>query len=603
MKKSLNLSVNQFCFQNVINQNVFNFLVDTCLSLNFFKEKKMNFLNQMGFRNKIIFIVSIAIIICSSISIFGFLFFNKRELHHGIIDKSRAIHLRLDAAKDYVATQQGLEPVIDRMKKKYTPTDVMSAEDKDIVLKQVPIVAAMKIGAKDAEKDHYEFRVFSDEPRNEGNKATQVEKVIFDKFLEDKNLSEYIDDNDESITVYRPVRLNKEIGCFTCHGDPKNSPWGNGRDILGYKMENWEDGKLHGVFAIKTDLKKLAAVTSSQTTIAPANILILAIFFGGAIGILLAFLLIKKPIAILNEIVTGLNTSGQEVSSAAVQIASTSEQLSQASTEQAASLQETSSSVDEISSMISTNNENAMNSSKTSELSLLTAEKGKVVVGEMIKAIDDISSSNNLIMNQIDETNKDIESIITIINEIALKTKVINDIVFQTKLLSFNASVEAARAGEQGKGFSVVAEEVGNLAAMSGTAATEISAMLESSIKKVEDVVRNSKEKIGRLVISGKDNIVIGNRVAMDCDNVLNEIVNSVSSVSKMVNEISSASQEQALGVHEITKAMAQLDLVTQQNSSSSTESANAASMLSDQATQLNSLVQSLVQTINGDKN
>lgn len=465
----------------------------------------------------------------------------------------------------------------------------------------MPIVAAMKIGAKDAEKDDYEFRVFSDEPRNEGNKATSVEKVVFNKFLNDPQLKEYIDDNDESITVYRPVRLKKEIGCFTCHGDPKTSPWGNGRDILGYQMENWEDGKLHGVFAIRTDLKKLAMALSAKETIAPSNILIAAIFLGGVLSLILSFLMIRKPIEKLNDIVKGLNHSGEEVTSAATQIASSSVELSQASTEQAASLQETSSTIEEISSMITTNTDNALKSKNSSEQSLVTAEKGKVVIDQMIKAIDNINQSNNQIMSQIDETNKDIENIVTIINEIGAKTKVINDIVFQTKLLSFNASVEAARAGEQGKGFSVVAEEVGNLAAMSGNAALEITRMLDNSITTVESVVKNSKEKIGKLVLCGKENVATGTRVANECGNVLDEIVTSVASVSKMISDISSASQEQAQGVHEITKAVGQLDLVTQQNSSSSSESANAASVLSDQAGQLNSLVQQLVQTINGD--
>jgi methyl-accepting chemotaxis protein len=78
-------------------------------------------------------------------------------------------------------------------------------------------------------------------------------------------------------------------------------------------------------------------------------------------------------------------------------------------------------------------------------------------------------------MNQINYSNEQMSEIVKVIQEIETKTKVINDIVFQTKLLSFNASVEAARAGEQGKGFAVVAEEVGNLAQMSGNAAKEIS--------------------------------------------------------------------------------------------------------------------------------
>ncbi|MBC7429616.1 MAG: hypothetical protein H7336_13445, partial [Bacteriovorax sp.] len=235
-----------------------------------------------------------------------------------------------------------------------------------------------------------------------------------------------------------------------------------------------------------------------------------------------------------------------------------------------------------------------------SEQSLITAERGKVVVDHMIKAIGDINTSNIGIMNQINETNSEIENIVKIINEIGTKTKVINDIVFQTKLLSFNASVEAARAGEQGKGFAVVAEEVGNLAAMSGAAALEITNMLDGSIKAVEGIVRGSKEKIGKLILDGKEKVETGTRIAYECEEVLNEIVSSVASVSKMITEISTASQEQAQGVHEITKAIAQLDQVTQQNSANSMESAVAAGTLSNQAELLNSLVQKLVQTVEG---
>lgn len=302
----------------------------------------------------------------------------------------------------------------------------------------------------------------------------------------------------------------------------------------------------------------------------------------------------------LRAIASQLHDSGEHVNSAANQIATASVQLSQATTEQAASLQETSSSIEEISSMINANTDNAKQSTTISERSLSTAERGKVVVDHMIKAIGDIDTSNAGIVNQINETNKEIENIVKIINDIGNKTKVINDIVFQTKLLSFNASVEAARAGEQGKGFAVVAEEIGNLATMSGTAALEITNMLDGSIKAVEDIIRDSKEKIGKLIINGKEKVETGTRVARECEDVLAEIVTSVANVSKMITEISSASQEQAQGVHEITKAIAQLDQVTQQNTANSAESANAAETLSNQAEELNSLVQKLVQTIEG---
>lgn len=302
----------------------------------------------------------------------------------------------------------------------------------------------------------------------------------------------------------------------------------------------------------------------------------------------------------LQAIATDLSTSGEQVSSASSQIAAASEELSQATTEQAASLQETSSSIEEISTMINANTENAKKSSVESGQSMATAERGKKVVDHMISAIGEINSSNNSIMDQINETNKEIENIVKIINEIGTKTKVINDIVFQTKLLSFNASVEAARAGEQGKGFAVVAEEVGKLASMSGAAALEISNMLDGSIKKVEEIVKDSKEKIGKLVLTGKEKVDTGTKVAQECEEVLNEIVISVASVSKMVAEIATASEEQALGVHEITKAVGQLEQVTQQNTANSAESANAGGILSNQAEMLNSLVQKLAQTIQG---
>lgn len=324
------------------------------------------------------------------------------------------------------------------------------------------------------------------------------------------------------------------------------------------------------------------------------------------IGVLASVILLLKLsasiISGLREVAKALNQSGDTVSSAAHQIAASSEQLSQATTEQSSSLQETSSSIEEISTMITSNTENAKQSTIFSEKSLSVAEKGKVVVEQMVSAINNINESNHNIMDQIDESNKDIENIVKIINEIGSKTKVINDIVFQTKLLSFNASVEAARAGEQGKGFAVVAEEVGSLASMSGAAALEITDMLEKSTQTVERIVRDSKDKIGKLILNSNEKVETGTRIAHECSEVLNEILNSVSSVSKMVNEISSASQEQAQGVHEITKAIAQLDQVTQQNSANSAESANAASSLSSEAFKLNSLVQSLVLIIEGQK-
>jgi methyl-accepting chemotaxis protein len=289
-----------------------------------------------------------------------------------------------------------------------------------------------------------------------------------------------------------------------------------------------------------------------------------------------------------------------QIKNASRDVAESSTKLSEAGILQAASLQETSASVEEISSMISANSENAKQSSIISGESLSMAEKGKKVVANMTIAINEINSSNNEIMEQINDTNIEIENIVKIINDIGGKTKVINDIVFQTKLLSFNASVEAARAGEQGKGFSVVAEEVGKLAAMSGEAALEITKMLNESIKTVEEIVKNSKDKIGKLVLESRDKVEAGARVASDCEKVLNDIVVSVARVSNMMIEISTASQEQAHGVQEINKALAQLDQVTQQNVRSAADSTAVAQALLNQSENLDGNIKGLTLIIEG---
>jgi methyl-accepting chemotaxis protein len=222
------------------------------------------------------------------------------------------------------------------------------------------------------------------------------------------------------------------------------------------------------------------------------------------------------------------------------------------------------------------------------------------VVEEMIGAIEGISESNETIRVQIEESNKQISDIVTVIAEIDTKTKIINDIVFQTKLLSFNASVEAARAGEHGKGFAVVAEEVGSLAEMSGRAAKEISDLLESSIKKVEGIVEDTKTKVERLMHTSKDRIQNGTKIANQCGDVLNGIVGNVNSVNTMVAEIAEACLEQSQGVQEITKAISELDQATQQNAATSEETASAAEELAQQAVALKNVVHLLTETIQG---
>ncbi len=354
-------------------------------------------------------------------------------------------------------------------------------------------------------------------------------------------------------------------------------------------------GQRWALKTIVTQDEALAAV--SQMRLALIIGALLAAFIVVSIALWYARNLANK----LTQVAEGLKGGASIVATTSQQIAEVSTRLSEASTEQAASLQETVASIDEISAMVQRNADSAASSSKTSEASTSAAQRGKEKVELMLDSIHEISKGNEEIMSSIQKSNQEINEIVRVIQAIAEKTKVINDIVFQTKLLSFNASVEAARAGEHGKGFAVVAEEVGNLASMSGKAATEISDMLDKSVQRVTQIVDGTKGMMDSLVKTSKDKVDFGTKTAKECANALDEIMRNVSSVNELVREISTASQEQSTGVREVTKAMAELDQVTQQNTASSNDASHTARELRDQADRLNAFVNELSLIVHGD--
>ncbi len=366
--------------------------------------------------------------------------------------------------------------------------------------------------------------------------------------------------------------------------------------MLGHKVEGAIDKVLE-----YQEVESKSWVTKASNAKKMSYTLMLAFFLVTAlvcltVGTYFSRAIIKN----LHAVAQQLSTGAEQVAAAGTQIAASSNDVSSAATEQAAAIEQTAASIEEMSSMVKSTAENAQKSRDVANESHTSAKEGEQVVGEMIQAMNDIDHANTEIMNQVESSNKEISDITRVIAEITNKTKVINDIVFQTKLLSFNASVEAARAGDHGKGFAVVAEEVGNLAQMSGNAAKEISGMLDDSAKKVEQIVSLTRSRVEGLMQTGKQRVETGIQVANRCAEVLGGLVKGVNEVHTMMGEISTAAAEQSNGVQEINKAIGQLSEATQQNSSSSTQAASAARMLSDQAERLRTSVSELMFTLNG---
>lgn len=317
-------------------------------------------------------------------------------------------------------------------------------------------------------------------------------------------------------------------------------------------------------------------------------IFVISLYFGRSIG------------NALMDIARRLGSSCERISLTSQQIAGSSQQLSAAATEQAASLEETAASLNEISSMVAKSTENAANMATSSADSERQATRGRDVIERMVTTMSGINESNDAIMKEVQSGHERLAEIVKVIQEIGAKTKVINEIVFQTKLLSFNASVEAARAGEHGKGFAIVADEVGNLAKMSGSAAKEIGDLLEGSLARVESITKDTQASVEKMILNGKDRVEEGLEVARECATVLGDIAGNVTRVASLAQEVSSASTEQAQGVEEINKAIGQIDAATQQNAAAGEASSTSARELSEQAVNLQEVVESLLATIEG---
>lgn len=506
---------------------------------------------KLKFGTRIIILLFSAVTLCVFSAIFVAGLAMREQGADDLVSKSRAVLSRLSAAANFVAKQGGLQIAVESAKKNF-PDGKLSDEEKSKVLKQVPIFAAMQIGSVESEKEHYKFRVFSDEPRNKDNTATAAEMDIFKKFLNDPKLEEIVDSNSEQVIVYRPVHLTEKMGCFTCHGNPTESPWKNGKDVLGFQMENWSDGKLHGVFAVISDLGPVKAEANHDVMVMGGWSGLVAV-----LAIILTFFLLRKPLGEVTTITQDLQQSALVLSSAANEISTSSQSLSSSASEAAASLEETTATTEEISSMIKLNAGNANQARALSKECEDLAKKGKEDVTLLVKSMSEISSSS-----------KKIEDIIN----------VIEDISFQTNLLALNAAVEAARAGEQGRGFSVVAEAVRGLAQRSATSAKEISDLIKDSVQMIH----------------------AGSELAERSGRAMTEIVAAVEKVSTLNNGVSEASNEQAQGVENINKAINELDKVTQQNAAASEETAAASEELNSQSQQLHGLVAKLNSVMTG---
>jgi methyl-accepting chemotaxis protein len=292
-----------------------------------------------------------------------------------------------------------------------------------------------------------------------------------------------------------------------------------------------------------------ASVASTESTVQWVTwITLIAAALGGG-GLM--FFIVRSVNTALLKTVNGLTEGAEQVARAASQVSTSSQSLAQGSSEQAASLEETSASAEEITAMTRKNGENAKMAAEVMAVVDQQMRDGNRTLQEMVGAMEEINNSSQKISKII---------------------KVIDEIAFQTNILALNAAVEAARAGEAGMGFAVVADEVRNLAQRSAQAAKDTTTLIEES-------VTNSSE--GRTKTQ---------RVA----EMIHSITESSEKVKTLVDEVHLGSREQARGVEQISKAVTQMDQVTQNTAANAEEGASASEELTAQAEALRGIVDDL---------
>ncbi|HEX4503140.1 MAG TPA: methyl-accepting chemotaxis protein [Scandinavium sp.] len=211
-------------------------------------------------------------------------------------------------------------------------------------------------------------------------------------------------------------------------------------------------------------------------------------------------------------------------------------------------VQQTVTTMSQMAASVQNNAETATAADKLSNAASAAATHGGQAMHTVVKTMDDIADSTQ---------------------RIGSITKLINDIAFQTNILALNAAVEAARAGEQGKGFAVVAGEVRHLASRSASAANDIRKLIDASASKVQ---------------SGSDQV-------HEAGKTMDDIVNQVRNVTGLIAQISLSTSEQAAGLSDLTRAVAELDAITQKNAGLVEESAHVSAMVKHRAGRLQDAV------------
>lgn len=407
-------------------------------------------------------------------------------------------------------------------------------------------------------------------PENEKKKSEELLEK-YTKSLEDRyKIYEKLVSNEEEKKIYESGILHLDKLVKLMKEAQKTASENKGEEA--FKI--YREQVLPSVLEFGKELSNIAVInfkegvksTEKGSYLTNVNNVIMAIIF--LISVIIGYIIIQiifKSTKLIEKSSVNLKEQSITTHELANNLQQSSKDLSDSVSEQASSVHETSAAINEITSMISRTAENAKESTEMAQTASNKADDGQKIMLELVNSMETIQESNIKLQN-----------IVIIINQINTKTAVINDIVSKTELLSLNASIESARAGEYGKGFAVVSEEVANLAKISG-----------KSAKEIQDLITTSQEQVNKILEITKERIDEGKKVTDEAKNSFTKISEDISSMFQVIQQISEATQEQGIGVRQISVAMSQIDKATQNSQNAVNNTAESAVNLVHQSEQL----------------
>lgn len=481
------------------------------------EKKSFGFLSKMSIKQKIIALaISVAVIIMSTS-----LFFTVKDIKESLLATNQdKVEQLTEAAYN----------VIDSFNDEIKAEKMSDAQAKETAIKRI---AAMKYdGTNYIWVNDYDGNMIY-HPKLKGNQSDLVDKNGV-KFIEEG--TELAKTKGSGVVSY----LWKKQGQDESKVFPKISYFRSYPD--------WKWVIATGIYV--DDIDKQVFDTFLQILI--ANIIAMVVVITAVLATI-----VKDIVTSMDKVTRDLEESSQEIAAASSQLDAASQKLAEGTTEQAASIQETSSTLEETESMVQQNRDNTQQAAVLAKKSKEYASKSNAEMQKMMDAMEDLKKSSA---------------------EIGKIIKVIDEIAFQTNILSLNAAVEAARAGDAGKGFAVVAEEVRSLAQRSAQAAKDTAVIIDSNI-------------------AMSDN---GVKIANDVQESVSEIDIQSKKVSELLDEISVATDEQAQGVGQINKAIAQMEMVMSSNAQSAEESASASKALYEQTLNMRDVISNLNAIVKG---